>query len=186
MYTTFPTVQEITLSTTVATGSIFLGWSGDCAGTSSCTAVMNANHNVTATFATVSTTGSMTGGGHVVMVNGTRVTSGMTLKCTASTKPQNLEINWDKGNKFKLDGVSSVACYDDAAISPNPPTAGFDTIIGSGTGKLNGELAMIEWKFVDAGEPGVKDTMSIIIRQDGLVAISVSGPLNGGNYQAHK
>jgi hypothetical protein len=39
-----------TLSATPAPGSIFLGWSGDCAGTGTCPLAMTADRNVTATF----------------------------------------------------------------------------------------------------------------------------------------
>jgi DNA-binding transcriptional regulator YdaS (Cro superfamily) len=40
----------VTLSAAVATGSVFAGWSGACAGTGSCTVTMDAAKGVTATF----------------------------------------------------------------------------------------------------------------------------------------
>ena len=43
----------VTLTATVASGSSFAGWSGDCSGTGTCTLTMSANHAATATFTLV-------------------------------------------------------------------------------------------------------------------------------------
>ncbi len=182
----FTSTSTITLLAQPAPGSVFLNWSGDCTGTGTCSLSTAGDHSVTATFATVSTTGRMTGGGSVFTADGTRVTHGMTLQCSTTAKPLNLEINWDRGNNFKLDALTSVLCYDDAAIGPAPPAAGFDTMAGTGTGKLNGQAATIEFKLTDAGEPGVNDTATITIRQGASTVLTVSGKLNNGNQQAHK
>jgi len=72
--------------------------------------------------------------------------------------PNNLEVNWGKGNKFKLDTLKTAICYDDSAIAPNPPKAGFETYVGSGVGSYNGVAgATIRFVFTDAGEPGKND-----------------------------
>ena len=110
----------------------------------------------------------------------------MTLWCGPSLGPNNLEINWNKGDNFKMSALTSVLCYDDPAIGPTPPGAAFDTMIGTGTGTFNGAAATIEFKFTDAGEPGKNDTAAMTIRTGGTVVLTVTGSLNNGNQQAHK
>ena len=129
----------------------------------------------------------MTGGGSVFTGEngfppGIRVTHGFELHCEAVT-PNRLEINWDKGNNFHLTSLTSATCSDDPTITPNPPGAGFDTYVGSGTGVCNGLAAAATWTFTDAGEPGKNDTATINIT--GGCTLSVSGNLNSGNQQAH-
>lgn len=46
---------SVTLTATPSAGSTFAGWSGDCAGTGTCTVTMSAAKSVTATFGTVAT-----------------------------------------------------------------------------------------------------------------------------------
>ncbi len=46
----FPIGAVVTLTATPATGSIFAGWGGDCAGTGTCVVTMSANRNVLAPF----------------------------------------------------------------------------------------------------------------------------------------
>lgn len=93
-----------------------------------------------------------------------------------------------EGNKFHLTSVTTAACVDSPAIAPNPPAAGFDTYIGTGTGAYNGvNGATIEWRLTDAGEPGKNDTATIVIKNGaGATVLSVSGKLQNGNHQAHK
>ena len=67
---------------------------------------------------------------------------------------------------------------------PNPPAAGFDTYVGTGTGTCNGKPATIAFTFTDAGEPGKLDTANISIA--GACVLNVGGNLNSGNQQAHK
>jgi hypothetical protein len=129
----------------------------------------------------------MTGGGSVFTSSGVRVTHGFELYCSLSDGPNNLQVNWGKGNKFHLTSLTSAACTDDPAISPNPPTATFDTYTGSGTGTYNGQAgATADWTFTDAGEPGTNDTATLTIKNAAnVVVLSVSGTLNSGNHQAH-
>ena len=128
----------------------------------------------------------MTGGGNVITVD-TKVTYGFELHCNPNRKPNDLEVNWESGNRFHLGRLTTASCSDDPAIMPNPPKAGFDTYHGTGTGLYNGSPdATAEWTFTDAGEPGDNDTATIIIKDaDGNTVLSVSGSLNGGNNQAH-
>ena len=70
------------------------------------------------------------------------------------------------------------------------PKAGFDTIVGQGTGVLNGVSgATASFKFTDAGEPGRNDTATITISdRDGNVVFQLSNAkiTAGGNHQAHR
>ena len=96
--------------------------------------------------------GRMTGGGSVFTAAGVRVTHGFELHCDASNGPNNLQVNWGKGNRFHLTSLTSAACSDDAAISEGHPAAGFDTYAGKGEGTYNGSPgATAEWTFTDAG-----------------------------------
>lgn len=130
--------------------------------------------------------GRMTGGGSV-FAGSLRVTHGFTLRCDGGDNPQRLEVNWGKGNKFHLTSLTGVLCSDDPALIPNQPKAGFDTYEGTGVGKYNGAAgATASWKFTDAGEPGTSDTAQITIWDaNGNQVLTVSGPLEKGNHQAH-
>src|SRR6185436_3603747 len=100
--------------------------------------------------------------------------------------PQSLEINWG-GNRFHLEQLTSAVCTDDPAIAPGQPRTSFDTYKGTGTGRYNGAPgATAEWTFTDAGEPGVNDTMKILIKDaGGNTVLTAFGNLNRGNHQAH-
>ncbi len=129
----------------------------------------------------------MTGGGSVFK-DGMRVTHGFELHCLAWKGPNNLEVNWDKGNKFHLESLTGAVCSDDAGIDEAPPVAGFDTYVGSGAGRYNGlSGATIEFTFTDAGEPGKNDEVTIKITDAGGNVVLDVGPgnLKKGNHQAH-
>lgn len=130
--------------------------------------------------------GRMTGGGSVFKGK-TRITHGFEIHCDLS-KPNNLEINWDGGNNFKMKELTSAVCTDNPSIDQKPPKAPFDTFTGKGIGKLNGvDGAKIEFIFTDAGEPGKKDTATMKIwNKENKLILEVSGYLNKGNHQAHK
>jgi hypothetical protein len=132
-------------------------------------------------------TGRMTGGGSVFTVDGRRVTHGFEIHCDLR-EPNNIEVNWPGGNNFHLTELTGALCTDSPAIDQKPPNAPFDTFIGTGTGKLNNrDGARIEFVFVDGGEPGVRDTVSIqVFDENDTLVLDVSGPLDRGNQQAHK
>lgn len=132
--------------------------------------------------------GRMTGGGSVFTVDGGRVTHGFELHCDVTKGPNNLQVNWGRGNKFHLESLATAVCSDDPTITPNPPDAGFDTYVGAGIGRYNGQAgATAEWTFTDAGEPGKNDWATIVIKDaSNTVVLSVSGNLNSGNHQAHR
>lgn len=136
----------------------------------------------------VSLSGRMTGGGSIFAAGGVRVTHGFQLRCDSTDPRQNLQINWDRGNKFHLTSLSYVSCTDDPSIDPENPTAPFDTYSAIGEGRCNGvEGASVMFTFQDAGEPGVDDYAEIVI--EGCPAgkdVTVSGLLRHGNHQAHR
>lgn len=143
--------------------------------------------------------GRMTGGGSFFCpyLNGTqRVTHGFELHCGTGTRfegsdpaePNNLEINFSGGDNFHLTTLTKGLCSDTAAIE-QPPSAGFDTFEGEGTGTFNGQPASITFTFTDGGEPGTKDTGLIVITLAGATTPVLScptTPLTFGNHQAHK
>ena len=138
--------------------------------------------------------GRMTGGGSVFgfneQRNPIRVTHGFELHCDLSIGPNNLEINWDGGNHFHLDMLSSVACYsDDTSPAPPPGTANlFDIHNGCGFGTLNGQAgAHACWIFTDHGEPGDNDTAEYFVESPTTVVLNVPATkLTFGNHQVHR
>ncbi|MGD8554946.1 MAG: hypothetical protein PVJ32_05870 [Anaerolineales bacterium] len=131
--------------------------------------------------------GRMTGGGSVFTEDGTRVTHGFELHCPSVFEPNNLEVNWGKGDRFHMESLDAAICSDDPSLDESPPAAGFDTFWGMGTGRYNGESgAIIHFRFTDDGEPGKNDTAAIWIQDaGGNVVLTVSGILDRGNHQAH-
>ena len=129
--------------------------------------------------------GRMTGGGRVSGPE--RVTNGFELHCNPAEGPNSLEVNWAKGKRFHLDVLTSASCSDGPGIDERPPVAGFDTHVGSGTGRYRGASgATATWTFTDAGEPGGNDSATIVITDaDGRVVLSIHGNLAQGNHQAH-
>ncbi len=127
--------------------------------------------------------GRMTGGGSVFGADGVRYTHGFQLRCDGS-RPESLQINWGRGNRFHLDSVTAAVCFDDPVIAEPPPVAGFDTILANGLGRLSGVPGTPVWiHFTDAGEPGRG-----VDRAEFTIAASpiVSGLLDSGNHQAHR
>lgn len=109
--------------------------------------------------------------------------------CNADRFPD-LKVQWDGKNRFDLTSYSSpLTCIDTAADEGNP-RAGFDTIMGQGTGTFNGVSgATASFRFTDAGEPGRNDTATIVITdRDGNVVFQLDNEriTKGGNHQAHR
>jgi archaellum component FlaG (FlaF/FlaG flagellin family) len=130
--------------------------------------------------------GRMTGGGSVYTEDGMRVTHGFELHCNVDVGPNNLEVNFDK-NRFHLEQLTFVTCYDDPLLDPLPRPAPFDTLVGEGIGRFNGQSGYRVWfTFTDNGEPGTGDLARIEIRDpQGNLVLYVSGNLHNGNHQAH-
>ena len=127
------------------------------------------------------------------------VVHGFILHCNATDTPNNLEINWKdpstgQEHQFHLESLSVAHCeYNPALGSPNPPTANFNTWVGNGTGRLDGQDgAFIYAIFTDQGQPagtqagGPGDASTIVIYgPDGSLAMNLSDTLFGGAQQAH-
>ncbi len=143
----------------------------------------------TVNSAPVTKSGRMTGGGSILPKNQLgRITHGFEIHCNPANEPNNLEVNWDKGNNFHLTSLTTAVCTNDRNVGgPNPPKAGFNTFTGTGTGRLNGvDNATIEFTFTDAGEPGRNDFAKYIIKDSsGNIVLQASGYLRYGNQQAH-
>lgn len=136
---------------------------------------------------TVLCEGRMTGGGSVLSKEYGRVTHGFELHCDVTQPPNNLQVNWGKGNRFHLTELTWAACLDRPDIDERPPVAGFDTYAGLGKGRYNGEPgATIKFAFTDEGEPGKNDKATMVIFDaDGDLVLKVDGNLKNGNHQAH-
>jgi hypothetical protein len=130
--------------------------------------------------------GRMTGGGRID--TDIILTHGFELHCNPSDSPNNLEINWDKGNRFHLESVTDINCFDDPAYNPRPPAAPFDTLELAGFGRYNGESGAFVWvQLTDFGEPGKNDWATIVVYDaEGNLLLDVTGHLELGNHQAHK
>lgn len=133
------------------------------------------------------TEGGMTGGGNVLDATYGRVTYGFSLQCDPVRTPNNIQVNWGRGQKFHLTNVTTSSCLNDPEVSPEPPVAAHDTIILSGTGRYNKtDGATIEFIAVDAGEPGREDMIRIRIMDGAVVVLDVLlQTVRGGNIQAH-
>lgn len=132
--------------------------------------------------------GFLTGGGKLAATSTTPATTfGTELYCDTSTTPDNLQINWSKGQRFHLSTLTSASCTNDPSFSAGSPTAPFNTYQGSGSGSYDGVAgATATWTFTDHGEPGSNDTVALKVTDaGGNVVLNVSGTLSGGNIQAH-
>jgi hypothetical protein len=133
----------------------------------------------------------MTGGGSFFPIKNvdnlssdTRITHGFELHCDPTNLPNRLEINWegkgkkkDAENNFHLLNLTHAQCIDDSNIDEEQPNAGFDTYEGVGTGRFNGVNGYTaHWVFTDAGEPGKKDAVFIVIKApNGTEVLRVGG-----------
>ncbi len=128
----------------------------------------------------------MTGGGSVFGTGPNRVTHGFELRCDSTDPRQNLEVNWDQ-HQFHLTALDSALCFEDPHFSEGQPVAGFNTYVGTATGRYDGvDGATISFTFTDHGEPGKNDTAAMTIKDvHGTTVLSVSGKLKFGNQQAH-
>ena len=134
-------------------------------------------------------TGRFTGGGNQIMVDGVRISRGLTLHCDLLLS-NNLEVNWN-GNKFHMnEHLTTLECSDDPAIIQAPPPAPLDTFRGIGEGRYNGDEGYtIEFTLQDYGEPGENDKAALKIYPTGSPNSPVLNIplqlLSHGNLQAH-
>jgi hypothetical protein len=133
--------------------------------------------------------GRMTGHGHNVTAEHGKVQWEFRNSVCGSDRFPDLKVEWGDGQRFVLTSYSvPLRCLDTPA-SEGMPRAGFDTIVGQGAGRLNGEAATASFRFTDNGEPGRDDLATITITDgDGNVVLSVTDLTagRGGNHQAHR
>lgn len=132
-----------------------------------------------------SVTGRMTGGGSFFTPDGMRVTHGLEIHCTVPSAPNTLEVNWGGGNNFHMDALTTNTCFLDPSIDQGHPAADFNTMIGTGTGTLNGAPATVSFEFTDAGEPGTSDKATVTINSGASTFTVPLTVLDKGNQQAH-
>lgn len=134
--------------------------------------------------------GRMTGAGTVITDEYGRSHYTLRNSVCASDRFPDLKVQWSGGNRFDVTDYSSPLRCVDTAANEGRPRAGFDTIVGQGTGVLNGEEgASATFSFTDAGEPGRNDRATITITDaDGNVVFRIANEKisAGGNNQAHK
>jgi hypothetical protein len=131
--------------------------------------------------------GRMTGQGTIDSVYGRSHHEFRNSVCNSDRFPD-LKVQWE-GNRFDLTSYSSPLRCIDTPADEGQPRAGFDTIVGQGTGTLNGVGgATTTFRFTDAGEPGRNDTATITIMDaNGNIVFQLTDAkiLEGGNHQAH-
>jgi hypothetical protein len=132
--------------------------------------------------------GRMTGQGTIDSVYGRSHHEFRNSVCNSNKFPD-LKVQWE-GNRFDLKAYSTPLMCLDTPADEGQPKAGFDTIVGQGTGVLNGQSgASARFRFTDAGEPGRNDTATItIVDPAGNVVFQLTDAkiLEGGNHQAHR
>ena len=130
--------------------------------------------------------GRMTGGGSVFTDDGVRVSHGFELHCNPVIGPNTLQINFE-GNSFHMETLVSATCLEtELDQSPGPlKNAPFDTYIGVGEGRYNGESGYtVEFLFTDGGEPGTNDWMEFTLTDpSGAVVISAANFLDRGTIR---
>lgn len=137
--------------------------------------------------------GWMTGGGNISIGGRGRSaeqisTHGFILYCDGSFG--NFEYNDHRSDSlgiFHLETIDTVECSDDDAFEPDTPSADFDTLTLTGTGRWNGVSgATVELTLTDYGQPGTSDTIDIVVKVGATVVSELgSEELTVGNHQAH-
>jgi len=133
--------------------------------------------------------GRMTGHGHFVdaALGGKVQWEFRNSVCRAERFPD-LKVEFGDGRRFVLKSYTRPLTCIDTDADEEQPRAGFDTIVGQGTGLLDGEPASAWFRFTDNGEPGRNDLASITIRQGGVPVLQFANRTAGagGNHQAHR
>jgi hypothetical protein len=136
-------------------------------------------------------TGRFTGGGKQVVVGVATVTKGFEVDCDLLQPSNNLEINWmdaTGSHRFHMETFDSALCTLNG--SPVPPKAPVNTIVASGTGRVDGVLGFtVQFTLIDNGEPGTSDKAGFLIFETAnpsnvVLAIPVI-TITTGNIQAH-
>lgn len=137
-------------------------------------------------------TGRFTGGGKQVVVGVVTITKGFEVDCDLHQPSNNLEINWQDvsggSHHFHMETFVSAVCTLNG--NPAPPKAPVNTIVASGTGRVDGvEGFTVQFTLIDNGEPGTHDEAGFLIFEtadpsDVVLAVPVM-TITSGNIQAH-
>jgi hypothetical protein len=147
--------------------------------------------------------GRFTGGGKVVVSNAiipasgsVTVTKGFEVECDLDPMHENLELNWDGGNHFHMNMITSAICT--LPGDPTPPKANVNRIDASGTGNYDNQPGYtVVFTLIDNGEPGKSDQAGFVVCLTDPInpnscststSIVLSVPLQNvstGNIQAH-
>lgn len=136
--------------------------------------------------------GRFTGGGKQVLVGVATLTKGFEVDCDLTTPSNNLEINWADAagvtHHFHMTSFNSAVCTLNG--NPVPPKAPVNTIVASGTGRLDGvDGFTVQFTLIDNGEPGTNDQAGFMIFETANPTnVALSFPVmtvTTGNIQAH-
>jgi hypothetical protein len=184
--------------TTDASGQADFSYTGTTAGDDTITACLDANNSGACEPGEVTDTAAKKWVGGPTgprgrMVGEGRLTGGAKtldyayiLDCTKANNNPPKFAGKLSGQSFSLTAVGTVACSDQPGITPAFPSAGFDTMDGTGTGKVGSTTVTVEWRFVDGGAASSGDTAHIVIRNAATSDVifdgsgSPPGPYNGG------
>jgi hypothetical protein len=89
--------------------------------------------------------------------------------------------------RFHLTEVTSDGCLNDPSVNPVLGGARFDTLRGSGRGRLaDGSMGTAEWTLVDGGLLGQRDRVTVKVRDaGGRVLFETTDTLSVGHLTAH-
>ncbi|MBW1880120.1 MAG: hypothetical protein JRJ84_17300 [Deltaproteobacteria bacterium] len=121
----------------------------------------------------------MTGGGGV----DSDESHAFTLHCAGTHHANHMSLSWEHGS-FHLEGVDWVTCLDDPALHASQPVIAFDTVVGTGWGRLDGQEVDVWFRLTDDGEPGENDHAWLVLDL-GTIELEFEGYLVSGNHQAH-
>lgn len=136
-------------------------------------------------------TGRFTGGGKQVVVGVATVTKGFEVDCDLTQPSNNLEVNWRDASgthQFHMEDFLTAMCTLNG--NPAPPKAPVNTIVASGTGRVDGVQGFtVQFTLIDNGEPGTNDQAGFMIFETANPSnVVLSFPvmtITTGNIQAH-
>jgi len=134
-------------------------------------------------------TGHFVGDGAALKAaNGSLVEYDAVLNCDITKTPNSFDISWSGDNEFKLKAPTTAACYDDQSLNGGVASKnGFNTIVGTATGTLNGNPgAVIQYTLTDAGIPSIVELANLVITYNGAIVLNVNGPLVDGQNETYK
>ncbi len=144
--------------------------------------IIDKDGGFTESIAVVNVGGRMTGGGTLPG----KISHGLELHCDPGAGPNELEVNWGAGRRFHLDLLDAATCSRDPSVVVAHPAAHFNTLAGTGTGRVDGALGYtISFSLTDGG-PGTSDRAQFLIKSPaGAVVLSAGGNLVGGDQVTH-